>query len=103
MRENNKSSQEVTQEIPCPYCNKGVIVGDILLDAYKLGKQEAISSFAEKIIKHIDLRNKQLIDNNEGISQNNMLKTMIYQEMKLFIEEELHKLVEEQSSSGDKK
>jgi septin family protein len=43
--------------------------------------------FVEEIINHIDLRNQQLIDNDEGVSTDNMLKTIIYQEMKVFIKE----------------
>jgi hypothetical protein len=49
--------------------------------------QAKFDKFVDKIINHIDLRNQQLIDNDEGISTDNMLKTIIYQEMKVFIKE----------------
>jgi uncharacterized protein YbaR (Trm112 family) len=49
--------------------------------------QAKFDRFVEEIINHIDLRNQQLIDNDEGISTDNMLKTIIYQEMKVFIKE----------------
>jgi len=49
--------------------------------------QQKFDKFVDKIINHIDLRNQQLIDNDEGVSTDNMLKTIIYQEMKVFIKE----------------
>jgi exonuclease VII large subunit len=49
--------------------------------------QAKFDKFVDKIINHIDLRNQQLIDNDEGVSTDNMLKTIIYQEMKVFIKE----------------